>query len=85
LQAKTSEIRNRWVKFLKLILSEAENSVKKRDVTNEEEVKERRKKIKNELEDIWENEIMTNFSAHWDYKKHCPKSGVERTSAALNT
>jgi hypothetical protein len=34
---------------------------------------ERRMKIKEELEEIWENDIMSNFAEHWDYQKHCPK------------
>lgn len=34
---------------------------------------EKKQKIKEDIEEIWENDIMTNFSAHWDYKFHCPK------------
>jgi hypothetical protein len=37
---------------------------------------EKKQKIKDDLESIWENDIMTNFSAHWDYKNHCPKRKI---------
>lgn len=30
-------------------------------------------KVQQDLEEIWENDIMTNFSHHWDYRNHCPK------------
>ena len=36
--------------------------------------KERRQRIRFDLEEIWEQDVMTNFSAHWDYKNHCPKN-----------
>jgi hypothetical protein len=74
LQAKTSEVRNRWVKFLKLIHSERELKTRMRDIQNDIQNKERRERIKYDLEKIWEEDIMTNFSAHWDYINHCPKN-----------
>jgi hypothetical protein len=27
----------------------------------------RKMRIKNDLEEIWENDIMTHFAEHWDY------------------
>ena len=26
-----------------------------------------------DLDDVWDNEIMTHFDKHWDYKHHEPK------------
>jgi len=38
LQAISSEIRNRWVKFLKIILNENQQKAKIREVSNDTEV-----------------------------------------------
>lgn len=79
LQAKTSEVRNRWVKFLKLIHNEKEQKSKAKILHTEIQNRERRQRIKYDLEEIWEQDIMTNFSAHWDYKNHCPKNAHSNT------
>ena len=73
LQATSSEIRNRWVKFLKIIHYEYEKRQKFKEVNNTQEELEKQQRIKEDLEEIWENDIMTNFSDHWDYHHHRPK------------
>ena len=73
LQATSSEIRNRWVKFLKLILNDQEKKVQEEEMSRQEQNRERRQRIKWDLEELWEQEIISNFSAHWDYKNHRPK------------
>ena len=54
LQAKSSEIRNRWVKFLKLIHSEMVLKAKEREVGDVFEDKQKKQRIKFDLEEIWE-------------------------------
>lgn len=73
LQATNTETRNRWVKFLKIMLQENEAKQKENKNNNSSDLNERKMKIKSDLEEIWENDIMTNFSQHWDYQNHCPK------------
>ena len=52
LQSRTSEIRNRWVKFLKIIHKEG---IKKGKIfSSNSELIEKKRKFKAELEEIWE-------------------------------
>ena len=80
LQANSSEIRNRWVKFLKLILSDLEKKAEEEEISRQEQNRERRERVKWDLEELWEQEIISNFSAHWDYMNHMPKKIGNRTS-----
>jgi hypothetical protein len=80
LQANSSEIRNRWVKFLKLILSDLEKKVQEEEMSKQAQNLERSQRIKWDLEELWEQEIISNFSAHWDYKNHRPKKTSHRSS-----
>lgn len=54
MQAKTSEVRNRWVKFLKLIHNERELKAKNKIMHTDIQNRERKQRIKYDLEEIWE-------------------------------
>jgi len=82
LKASNSEIRNLWVKFLKIIFSENEKKL----MTGKGEKEEaKRFKEKEELEEIWEEDIMTHFGDHWDYLFHCPKLASSKANYSSNS
>ena len=84
LQAKSSDVRNRWVKFLKLIHNELEFKAKLKEEVDVVEEKQKQQRIKFDLEEIWEQDVMTNFSSHWDYINHCPKAAPQSAGRHSN-
>ena len=72
LQARSKEVRTNWVKYFQLI---AKDNNKRREKSEEYKriLTEKKSKLKEDLDTIWENDILTNFANHWDYENHCPK------------
>lgn len=72
LQARSKEVRSSWVKYFQLI---AKDNAKQREKSEEYKkmLSEKKFKLKENLDAIWENDILTNFASHWDYQNHCPK------------
>ncbi len=72
LQARSKEVRANWVKYFRLI---AKENNKRREKSEEYKriLSEKKSKMKEDLDIIWENDILANFAHHWDYEAHCPK------------
>jgi len=72
LQARSKEVRATWVKYFQLISKE---NLKWREKSEEYKriLSEKKCRLKEDLDQIWENDILTNFANHWDYENHCPK------------
>ena len=72
LQARSKEVRATWVNYFQLI---AKENIKRKEKSEEYKriLSEKKAKLKQDLETIWENDILTNFANHWDYENHCPK------------
>eukprot|EP01022_Parablepharisma_sp_SALTPOND_P004529 TRINITY_DN120462_c2_g1_i1.p1 TRINITY_DN120462_c2_g1~~TRINITY_DN120462_c2_g1_i1.p1 ORF type:complete len:674 (-),score=78.24 TRINITY_DN120462_c2_g1_i1:3202-5223(-) len=72
LQARSKDVRSTWVKYFQLI---AKENNKRREKSEEYKriLSEKKCRLKEDLDVIWENDILTNFANHWDYENHCPK------------
>eukprot|EP00826_Nyctotherus_ovalis_P006398 TRINITY_DN11508_c0_g3_i2.p1 TRINITY_DN11508_c0_g3~~TRINITY_DN11508_c0_g3_i2.p1 ORF type:complete len:310 (-),score=125.80 TRINITY_DN11508_c0_g3_i2:46-975(-) len=83
LQARSKEVRATWVKYFQIV---AKENVKRREKSEEYKkvLLEKREKLKEDLELIWESDILSNFALHWDYENHCPKP-VSYTHLTLPT
>ena len=83
LQARSKEDRNNWVKYFQLKVKE-----NKALQINEEQLRlleQNKLQKREELELIWDNEIMTDFHNHWDMENHCPALRPYRVSGSMRT
>ncbi len=79
LQTSNKEDRNEWVKYFRIIANQNQIRREKREELTHikrETVSKQKENLYQVLaslrEQIWENDIMTHFSSHWDYINHCP-------------
>ena len=80
LQARSKEVRSTWVNYFQLL---AKKNIRLREKSEERKrmLSEKKFKLKENLETIWENDILTNFANHWDYENHCPKKNKLKVPA----